>query len=147
MVATWNAALSEHAQTDVVNLWDNGFGFARQQLIKNGEFFPFGQAIGADGTHIAVAPDPSIVGEQPLAQDLIDWHWTTFTNDRDEFRAVGIFFDITIDGGDAVVGSVEHVEGPAISFVLPYTRDPKTGGIDFLDGAVREEPRRVWSES
>ena len=102
--------------------------FAQQQFKKQGEFFPFGAAMTADGRIQAV--DTHDGREQPPSQELIDMLIQGFQIDAAEgqLRAIGICADVLItppgsqDKTDAVRVSLEHVEGEAVDVYLPYRK-------------------------
>jgi hypothetical protein len=100
--------------------------FAEQMLKKNGEFFPFGAAVSAQGEVQACASYDG--DETPASEDVIAMLVQGFQSEAREgkIRATGICYDgrIVQDGKkvDAVIISLEHVNGSATKTCAPYTK-------------------------
>ena len=100
--------------------------FAEQMLKKNGEFFPFGASVSAEGEVQACATYDG--DETPASEDVIAMLVQGFQNEaRDgKIRATGICYDgrIVQDGKtvDAVIISLEHFGGSASKTCVPYTK-------------------------
>jgi hypothetical protein len=100
--------------------------FAEDMLKKNGEFFPFGAAVTTAGEVTAHATYDG--NEQPPSEEVIAMLVQGFQAQAREgkIRATGICFDgrIVQDGKkvDAVIISLEHLNGNATQTCVPYTK-------------------------
>src|SRR5262249_23284658 len=100
--------------------------FAEQMLKKNGEFYPFGAAVSAQGEVEACATYDG--DETPASEDVIAMVVQAFQGKVREgkIRATGICYDgrIVQDGKkvDAVIVSLEHGSGSATKAYAPYTK-------------------------
>jgi hypothetical protein len=100
--------------------------FAEEMLTKQGEFYPFGGALGPDGevVSIGVAGDD----EHPPSADVIrDLKAALVSGARDgKYVATAIAFDARIampntgERSDAVAIALDHVEDYSIVVYIPY---------------------------
>ncbi|HEY7138215.1 MAG TPA: hypothetical protein VIB48_24380, partial [Acidimicrobiia bacterium] len=122
-VSSWRATASSQAQNDFDGLVSAVLGFAQQQLGAHGEFFPFAAVVNIDGTTEMVAPD--VDDPQPAAAAMLDACVAALTARRSAIRAAAVVSDVRLRGpetGDAIRVDLEHVEGHALTVLLPYTK-------------------------
>ena len=102
--------------------------FAKQMLLKHGEFYPFGATMTPNGevvAHMGYEGD-----EQPETQAVIDLLTQAFRQQAaaGEIRAAGMCKDVrTIAPGetektDALCFNLEHQTGEAITVFIPYRK-------------------------
>lgn len=118
-------------------LLDFLFEFARQELTKDGEFFPFAATMGEDGQIAALAidlgddqPDNSLLAEQLAA--IMNEQASSGT-----IKASGVCLDVRVSADpdtdamtDAVQAKLEHRDGDAVSVFLPYEKK-RLRGVQF----------------
>ena len=112
------------------------FGFARRQLAKHGEYYPFAAAIGSSGDPQAVGID---LGEEyPPSDQVIGALYDVLKRSAraEEIRASGVCADVRVqppgysDRTDAIRASIEHVEADPVEVFLPYSKK-RVRGYDF----------------
>lgn len=109
--------------------------FAERMLRAQGEFYPFGGSITADGERISVGVKGS--SDHPPSRELIEIMTDAFRGQAAEgkIRAAGICFDVEVvppgqlDKTDAVELSLEREGGDAVELFVPYALLP--GGEVF----------------
>ena len=102
--------------------------FAQEMLAKNGEFYPFGAAIDAQGEVAAQAADTG--EEQPDSNDVIAMLVAGMREEakRGEIRAAGICYDARVvppgktEKTDAIACRLEHSSGEAFVTFVPYRK-------------------------
>lgn len=131
-MASWQDSLSEQALDDLDGLAKSALPFAKQQLDRHGEFFPYGLALNAAGETRMVAADPDL-GDRPPSLEVLGTIVDGMRMERDQLRAVALVADVRISDGDAVRVELEHREGQATVVLLPYKKKRFGRGIDFGD--------------
>jgi hypothetical protein len=114
-------------------LLDTLFGFARQQLEKHGEFFPFAAAIDSVG-------EPRMVGvylgeEHPQSAAVIEALYQSLSRAAagGEIRAAGVCADVRVmpprssDTTDAISAAIEHRSAEPVDVFLPYSKGQPHG--------------------
>ena len=130
----WWEDVPEDALGEIEHLFEAGLDSGREFLNKNGEVFPFGMILGADGGRHIVAADPGPDHDHP-ANAALDLLWDGFRQRRDEIRAVGAVADVSLqDGWSALRVEVLHTAGYSFAVLLPYeinpaTTEPETGQL------------------
>lgn len=120
---------------DCENLINDLFPYAQKMLSEDGEFFPFGGTMAADGeiSHVAVENDE----ECPPAEEMIALlkeHFKEGAADG-EFIATAMVFDIMAvppgkeEEQDAVAVALDHKDGFSGVAIFPYT----LGGADGVE--------------
>ncbi|WP_243057179.1 hypothetical protein [Nocardioides sp. SR21] len=140
-MTSWRDTASASAQEDLDGLLNVVLPLAQELLGKNGQFYPFGASVSADGEAAVTASDPSLGAnpEQVLAGVYDGARATAAEN-----RAAAFVTDVLVNGSDAVQVELEHRDGIALVVVVPYTpgtykRFPKFGELRVAQG----EPK-VW---
>ena len=118
--------VNKPAREDAEALLDMLLSFAKHQLEKNGEFFPFGAAVLPTGRLAAVAVKPT--EERPPSQKVIDDLLQAFRAGarKQMYLATGMAIDVrTIPPGetqktDAVEVRLDDVSGYSVHVVVPY---------------------------
>ncbi len=145
-MSSWRDNASAEAQADLDGLFDTASGFARQQLEKHGEFYPYAVTVGTDGRtaflDASLAPD----SDQPSAIEILAVCREALAAARDELRAAAVVADVRVsEGGDAIQVEVEHAEGIAITILQPYTKKRFGRGVQFGELEASAGTRRVWA--
>lgn len=145
-MASWRDNASLQAQNDLDGLLDAALGFAQQQLDTHGEFFPYAVAIGADDQAEMIAARPDPAEEHPRSLDVIDACLGALTDRRDNIRAGAVVADVRLPelGSDAIQVELEHVEGQALTVLLPYTKKRLRRGIDYGPIRAQAGTPRIW---
>lgn len=116
------------AHPDLDELLNMLIPFAQQMLAQDGEFFPFGSAMNAEGKIEAHAAFDG--SEQPPSEQLIDLMTQGFREQAaaGKIRAAAICYDVrAIPPGqsektDAICVSAEHQNGEAVDVFMPYKK-------------------------
>ena len=147
-MTSWRDNTTEQTQTDVDEMVDAALNAAQQLLAENGEFLPFGLAVGSDGVLRAFGVDESVLPPEPASKDVVQALHAGFASGRGELRAAAVVADVLLkDGGrDAINVSLEHSEGPAMNVQLPYSRDGDSADIDYGEASATPGRRRIWGE-
>ena len=130
--SSWRDSASRQCQDDLDGLLDLALSFARQMLQGQAELRPFRAAMSADGEARLLGGDASTARLPGLLDGL--------RRDRADFRAVAMCSHVRLPDSDAVRVRLEHQEGQAVHFVVPYNKRLEYG-----------EPRRgtpfrqVWT--
>ena len=143
-MSSWRDSATQQAQDDLDGLLSATLPLAQQMLSKNGEFYPFGATVSADGQTRLLAGDPG-QGEQPASADVISLLVGGLRQHRDDLRAVAICFDVRLPDSDAVRVELEHRDGHAIAVFLPYKKKRLGRGVDYHDLRGATANKQVWS--
>lgn len=102
--------------------------FAQKLLKEQGEFYPFGASMSADGKVCmdGVATDE----EHPPSQELLDLLADSYSKraNSGELRAAALCADVrvpspgSVEKTDAISVGLEHVGGEAVTVFLPYRK-------------------------
>jgi hypothetical protein len=154
-MASWRDSAAQQAQDDLDGMLNAALPFAQQMLAKNGEFFPFGASLPADGEAKMEVSHPG--GERPESNAVLDLLVSGLRDKRDALRAVAIVADVRIQGGaDAIRIELEHRDGGTSALQRDVRRNRRvrrsvacTGPTDRLDLAARQAPvpGGSWPES
>jgi hypothetical protein len=109
-------------------------------LEKRGEFYPFGAAMSTGGESRLLGGDPGRDASTAARRTLVDG----LRHDRADLRAVAICSYVRLPDSDAARVNLEHKEGQAVHFVVPYNN--RLGrGVEY--GVPRRGTpfRQVWT--
>ena len=70
-----------------------------------------------------------------------------FRRELSLWRAVALVADVRFGDSDAIRVELEHLEGLAISVLVPYKRKRFGRGTDYSPMAVSLGPHNIWSGS
>jgi hypothetical protein len=117
--------------------------FAKQQLAKHGEFFPYGVAMSLDGQIALVAGDTGT--ERPPSTEVLDILYEGLRSKAEENRGAAVVADVRLRGEetDAIQVEVEHRDGIALKVFLPY-RKKRLGGLETGQMRAEAGERRIW---
>jgi hypothetical protein len=109
-------------------LLDHLFGFARQQVERHGEFFPFAAAVAANGDLCAVATQMD--EEHPPSTAVLEDLYRILTAEAASgaIRAAGVCADVlvTLPGAEPKTGALraelEHADDDPVRVFLPYRK-------------------------
>lgn len=118
-------------------------GAAQDQLDKRDGFLPFGATVSSAGEQALFMVDAS--DEAPDAADLIERSWAALAARRSDCRCAALATDVHLPeaGTDAIRVDMEHVEGIAITVLLPYTRNRRRG-VSYGDLGAEPGTFRVF---
>lgn len=146
-MSSWRDIASEQAQEDLDGLVGATINFARQQLATHGEFFPFAVAVSVTaGTieMIEARPDPN--DERPTSTDVLKACVDSLRSKRGDIRACATVSDVRLrepHRGDAIQVDLEHLDGHALTVILPYVKKRRRD-VDYGLIQAHAGPHRVW---
>ena len=145
MSGSWRDQAFETAQDDLDALLNVALGFAREQLRSRGEFYPYAAAITKDGESTMIAAMPSDE-DHPDSTAVLNSCVEALVSQRDRLRAGATVADVHLPerSTDAIRVDVEHVEGPTITILLPYSRKRFRGSVEFGELAAQQGTVRIW---
>ncbi len=143
-MTTWRDDASPEAQDDLDALLHTALPFATGQLERHGEFFPYGVVLTGDGEAHMVGAGPEL-GERPASAAVLAALIESLRSDRDSLRAVALVSDVALADSDGVRVQLEHLEGQAITVVLPYTKRRFGRGIHFGELSGSSGESFVWT--
>jgi hypothetical protein len=119
--------------------------FAKQMLERHGEFFPYGQAMNADGKVEAVATDDG--HEHPPSADVIRQLKQAFSAQAKsgKYKATALVYDVRVQlpttgaKSDAIAVALDHRDNYSVVVFFPYRLEgPKLemGGVFAQKGAA-----------
>lgn len=143
---SWRDRISLDDQADLDGLLNDSLGLANFLLERHGEFFPSAMGVRLDGTSGIIAPDASVVGEQPDSLAVVEVMRKIFAAAKDEHRALALITDVHIAeiGSDAVQVMLEHRTGIAIRINAPYTIDAFTSTVSFGELLASPAEPTIW---
>ena len=135
---------------DIEILLNDTMPFVEDLLKKYGEFFPVASAIKIDGS---VALMGTYDGdEKPSADKLIADFKTAFKADRDDYRAITIFYDVSVvnpdtgQKGDAIAVFVETKnDDDAYTFYFSYSLISNEE-LEFNNSWKNIEAKEIFNE-
>ena len=145
-MSSWRDIATQQAQDDLDGLVGAAISFAQQQLLgEHGEFFPFAAAVTTTGTIEMIEARPDNRDDRPPSAEVLAACVTTLRSRRD-IRACATAANVNLHApkrGDAIQIDLEHLDGHALTVVLPYVkkrrREVNYGPIQAHAGA-----HRVW---
>ena len=141
-MTSWRDDTPQSVQDDLDGTVSAALDAARHLLDKNGEFFPFGVTMMADGEQRLVAGDPAL-GDHPESQAVLETLYDGVAGVRDDLRAAAFVADVLVGGSDAISVRVEHRDGgPAIQVLQQFSKDGS--GIEYGATSASAAERRVW---
>jgi len=110
-------------------LMNSAVPFAHQMLAQHREFFPYGEAMAADGQIVAIAGDTG--EEHPASQAVIDVLEKGFQEGArlGRYKATALVVDMrVVPPGrdvkqDAIAVRLDHRDGYSVVVVFPYSID------------------------
>jgi hypothetical protein len=115
------------AKEQCETLMNEAIDFAEVLLNKNGEFFPFGKAMDADGNIVSVAAYDG--DEHSPSQEVIDMLKAGFRScgQKGEYIACALAYDVRVrsqesgDPVDAVAIDLDNVNDYSVTVFFPYS--------------------------
>jgi len=128
-MTSWRNNASQQAQDDLDALFNDSLNAAIHFLNKNKAFSPFALTSSIEDKPALVA-----VGHEkefPDSQSIISYLISSLQSTNDNYKAIGIIADVSIDQGknSAIRISLEHRENIAIEIIVPYS----------IHGIIRKE--------
>jgi hypothetical protein len=107
-------------------------------LVQQGEFDPFGAAMSTGGEARLLGGDPNRDASTAVLLDGL-------RHDRADFRAVALCSYVRLPDSDAVRVQLEHQEGQAMHFVVPYTNERFNRSVEYGEPRRGTPVRHVWT--
>jgi hypothetical protein len=139
--SSWRDSASQQCQEDLDGLLNLTLQFAQQMLEKQGECYPFGAAMSTGGQARLLGGDPGRDAGTAALPMLLDG----LRRDRADFRAVAICSHVRLPDSDAVRVNLEHREGQAVHFVVPYNNKQLSRGVEYGEPRRGTPFRQVWT--
>jgi hypothetical protein len=139
--SSWRDSASQQCQDDLDDLLNLTLRFAQQMLEKQGEFYPFGAAMSTGGEARLLGGKPGRDASTAVLAILLD----EFRHDRADFRAVAICSYVRLPDSDAVRVLLEHKEGQAVHFVVPYSSKRSSRDVEYGEPRRGTPVRQVWT--
>ncbi|MFI6313220.1 hypothetical protein ACIBEK_24230 [Nocardia fusca] len=135
---SWRETTSEAVQADLDALLDSAIVLAEKKLSKRGEFYPFAMAVEIDGGQRLIEAGAG------TARQAREMNLQALRGMRNQIRAAVLVVDVALPetSSSGIEVHLEHVDGPAIGVLEPYTI---TGGevtAAPLEGFTAQ--RAVW---
>jgi hypothetical protein len=119
------------AKTESQRLMNAAIPFAEQMLQKYGEFFPYGQALDANGKVVSVAASNG--QEHPPSAEIIKLLKEGFVQGADagKYKATALVYDVRVQlsadqaKSDAIAVSLNHKDNYSVVVFFPYKFDGK----------------------
>jgi hypothetical protein len=141
---SWRNTTPQPIQDDLDNLVGMAIDAAQSLLDRNGEFFPFGVAISAQGEARMLAADPGL-GEHPESLAVLDSLYAGVASAGEELRAAAFVADVRVDAGEAIRVQAEHRDGgPGVEVLLRYEKRRFRKGAEYGTVSASEGQRRIW---
>ncbi|WP_253814822.1 hypothetical protein [Nocardia amikacinitolerans] len=140
MPISWRDHASAQAQTDISELYSQALTLIRRQLADHRGFSPFAIVTGYSGDHnLRMAPTAST---KTAILDAL-----TLGSDTTNSRAILIAIDVSLppDGTDAAELLIEHADGVALQFIVPYSTGPDGAHLDTDRVTAAPGTRRIWT--
>lgn len=143
-MSSWRDTASAQCQADMDELLNAALPFARQQLAKHGEFFPYGVAMTRDGKVAMIAGYTGT--ERPPSNEVLGILYEGLRARAEEHRGAAVVADVRLraEATDAIQIEVEHREGIALKVFQPYRKKRFGGGIETGQMRAEEGERRIW---
>jgi hypothetical protein len=143
-VSSWRDSASAECQSDLDSLLNAALPFARQQLAKHGEFFPYGVAMTRDGKITMIAGYTGT--ERPPSTEVLETLYEGLRSKAEENRAAAVVSDVRLrgEGTDAIQVEIEHREGIALKVFQPYRKKRFGGGLETGQMRAEDGERRIW---
>ena len=120
----------ERAEHELEQLLNAVIPLAQRMLATHGQFYPFAAAVKQDGK-LTFIPNAKEVQQKPAPQSLADRlrEQLIMGASNGDYRATGLCQDVRVSlsgemgRSDAVLISIEHLNGRAMDVFLPYAAD------------------------
>jgi hypothetical protein len=142
-MTSWRDTASASAQEDLDNLLNVVLPLAQELLGKNGQFYPFGASISADGEASLTAADPAL-GDHPQPDQVLAGLYDGARADAAGNRAAAFVVDVLANGSDAVRVELEHRDGIALVVLVPYQPSTLNRVPKFEQMSVSPGEPQVW---
>ena len=109
-------------------------------LQERADLYPFGAAMSTGGEARLLGGDLSRDASTARLPVLLD----VLRHDRGDFRAVAICSHVRLPDSDAVRVNLEHQEGQAVHFVVPYNKQ-LSRGVEYGEPRRGTPFRQVWT--
>jgi hypothetical protein len=110
----------ERAKVDTQKLFDFVLPLAKELLLENEEFFPFGEIMKPNGEQVNLSVSNG--EERPSSSDLIDLLKNHYLESAQasEIIASALVYDVRVKGSDSIAVDLDHVSGYSVTVIVPY---------------------------
>lgn len=110
----------EQGKVETQKLFDAVLPLAKQLLLENEGFFPFGEIMKPNGEQVNLSV--LNVEERPKSTKLIDLFKSYFIDSAQskEIIASALVYDVIANGLDSIAVDLDHVSGYSVIVVVPY---------------------------
>lgn len=110
----------EQGKVESQKLFDAVLPVAKQLLLENEEFFPFGEVMKPNGeqVHLSVSNGE----ERPKSSELIELlksHYIESAKSK-KIIASALVYDVMVNGSDSIAIDLDHVSGYSVTVIVPY---------------------------
>ncbi len=143
---SWRDSTPQAIQDDLDAVVNLALETAHDQVVKHGEFVPFGAGQDDDGLALTAGYDEA-AGEPPESQVVLAAVLAGLQADRDRLRAAALVADVLAQGMTAIRVEAEHRDGgPALVVLLPYRVTRFRKRVEFGQASARTGLRQVWAD-
>ena len=110
----------EQGKIETQKLFDAVLPIAKQLLLENEEFFPFGEIMKPNGEQVNLSVSNG--EERPKSSELIELlknHYVESAQTK-EIIASALVYDVMVNGSDSIAVDLDHVSGYSVTVVVPY---------------------------
>lgn len=110
----------EQGKVETQKLFDAVLPLAKELLLENEEFFPFGEIMKPNGAQVNLSVSNG--EEKPSSSDLIDLLKNHYLESAQasEIIASALVYDVRVKGTDSIAVDLDHVSGYSVTVIVPY---------------------------
>ena len=110
----------EHGKVETQKLFDSVLLIAKQLLLENEEFFPFGEIMKPSGEQVSLSASND--EDRPSSSDLINLLKNHYLESAqaNEIVASALVYDVRVKGSDSIAVDLDHVSGYSVTVIVPY---------------------------
>jgi hypothetical protein len=110
----------EQGKVEAQKLFDAVLPLAKELLLENEEFFPFGEIMKPSGEQVNLSVSNG--EERPSSSELIDLLKSHYLESAQtgEIIASALVYDVRVKGTDSIAVDLDHVNGYSVTVIVPY---------------------------
>ena len=110
----------EQAKEQTQKLFDAVLPLAKELLLENEEFFPFGEIMKPNGEQVNLSASNG--DERPNSSDLINLLKNHYIEsaEANEIIASALVYDVRVKDSDSIAVDLDHVNGYSVTVIVPY---------------------------
>ena len=146
-MGSWRDGVSAPAQAELDRLLDTALALAQAQLAQAHEFDPFAIIVHDDGRLLELSLDLTALGKHPETEQIRGAALAQLRNLSGQCRATALTSNTHVrkERTDAIEIALEHVEGAALTVLLPYKRAKFGSVVDYGQLRAFAGSHEVWS--